>query len=1491
MTVHSARASGEAAQSGVSSWYSRRATTSLGYALLAALAYLPPLLTDRGRVAADTKQYLYLDPGRLLERASSMWDPNIGMGTVTHQNIGYLFPMGPFYWTLDRIGLPDWAAQRLWLGSLVFAAATGVLYLCRALGRRGPGVAVAALAYAFSPYSLHYAARISVILLPWAALGWLLGFTIRALRDGGWRYPALFAITVQVVGGVNATALVFAGVAPALWVLHSVLLARDVPLRRAAASIGRIALLAGVTSLWWMAGLSIQGGYGINILKYTETVKAVARTSMPNEVLRGLGYWFFYGQDRIGPWIESAHNYTQRPLVILLGYGLACLALLAAGTVRWRHRTYFALVALVGVVIAVGAHPYDSPTPLGALFKAFAGNSKAGLALRSTGRAIPLVVLGLAMLLGAGVDAVGRWLAIRGRARLSLGVALLAGALVLANFPALHDGTYYGTNLQRPEEVPGYWTEAAAYLDAQGHETRVIELPGSDFAAYLWGNTVDPITPGLMDRPYVARELIPYGNEPTADLLNAFDRRLQEGVSDPAGYRDLLARMSVGDVVLRNDIQYQRYDLVRPRALVRLMATEPEGLSLERTFGETAAGPPAPTNQDEETLAWPPGEEEPPPVMVYAVDGASPIVRTEADSRALVVAGSGEGLVDASDIGLLTGAGVVLYSASYPDEQDLRDAVAGDAVLVVTDSNRRRGRRWSTVLDNTGYTEQAGEQPYVDDPSDARLDMFPGQAEDAYTVTEQRGVREVVASAYGNPISYTPEDRPANAFDGDVETSWKAAAFDEAIGHRIRVELDEQITTDRVNLVQNLSGPRERWITEVELSFDGGEPQRVSLLATSRTERGQTVLFEEETFSTLEIKVRDVNVGRRYLHRGASPVGFAEIRMADRDATGDVRIDEVIRMPEDLLGALGDASAEHPLVLVMSRQRQVPVPPRSDEELGMARAFTLPTGRTFGVTGTIRLSPDVPSALLDSLLGLPTAQDGGVDTDANEYLEGCIRCRAGAAIDGDRATAWNTPFVGVERQWVDYELSQPVTFDHMDLQVVADGRHSVPTHLLIEADGAAREVALPEITDLAVENATQEVTLRFPELTGRHIRVTVVAVRKNFTSDYFSTQPKTEPVGIAELGIPGLRLPEAPARVPPTCRTDLMMIDGDPFPVRMVGDRDTAEALGAIELLPCDPADPERVPVLDLGAGEHLVRVADGIDTGVQVYRLVVACGADGESIEVGGGRVTGLPREAPPAPAATVEESGRTSMRVRVQGATEPFWLVLGESNNAGWTARVAGGESLGGSRLVDGYANGWRIDPDGRDSFVVEIDWTPQRRVSASIAVSALGMLVCAGIVAVTWRRRRARAGVTLAGAGTEADEGADEGTDAPVLSNPFSGSGERAPAWAIVLGPLLTGGAAAAIVTPWVGLAVGVLVLGALRWPAARGVIAMLPPLVLGSAALYIAYKQQRDHLPPVFEWPTLFPRARTAGWVAIVLIGADAAVELLWRGRRSSPVAPE
>jgi arabinofuranan 3-O-arabinosyltransferase len=173
--------------------------------LLAVLSYVPLLLTATGQVAADTKAYLYTDPGRLVARAGWLWDPNVAAGTVTHQTIGYLFPMGPYYWLFQTLGVPDWIAQRLWLGSILFAAGAGTMWLLRRLGLTGGGVLVGGLVYMTSPYILPYFGRTSALLLPWAALPWLTGLLIVALRRGGWRAPVLFGLVLTLVGGTNAS--------------------------------------------------------------------------------------------------------------------------------------------------------------------------------------------------------------------------------------------------------------------------------------------------------------------------------------------------------------------------------------------------------------------------------------------------------------------------------------------------------------------------------------------------------------------------------------------------------------------------------------------------------------------------------------------------------------------------------------------------------------------------------------------------------------------------------------------------------------------------------------------------------------------------------------------------------------------------------------------------------------------------------------------------------------------------------------------------------------------------------------------------------------------------------------------------------------------------------------------------------------------------------------------------------------------------------------
>ncbi len=189
------------------------------------------------------------------------------------------------------------------------------------------------------------------------------------------------------------------------------------------------------------------------------------------------------------------------------------------------------MIVAVGMVLAVGAHPWDAPSPYGALFRTFTGGDL-GLSFRSTPRAVPLIVLGLAVFLGAGAAALARW-----RPGWHAPVAGVLIVLICLNMAPLFRGQLVDRNLVRDSEVPAYWLDAAAALDDGDRGTRVLELPGIDFAAYRWGNTVDPITPGLMDREFVARELIPYGTPPSANLVNDVDLPFQSDTRRTRGAR------------------------------------------------------------------------------------------------------------------------------------------------------------------------------------------------------------------------------------------------------------------------------------------------------------------------------------------------------------------------------------------------------------------------------------------------------------------------------------------------------------------------------------------------------------------------------------------------------------------------------------------------------------------------------------------------------------------------------------------------------------------------------------------------------------------------------------------------------------------------------------------------------------------------------------------------------------------------------------------
>lgn len=1408
----------------------RPSRTGPAVALLAVLAYLPALLTARGQVAADTKQYLMLDPGRLLAAAPHLWDPSLAAGHVTHQTIGYLWPMGPFFWLFDTVGLPDWVAQRLWIGTIVFLAATGMLVCARVL-RLAPSAALAAaLSYGLSPYLLGYVNRTSVLLSPWAGLGWLLALTILAARKGGWRYPALAALTITTIGGINATALVLCGLAPVLWLVHTAAFSRQLPAAECAKAGARIGSLAVGANLWWIVALAVQSRYGADVLTYTETVEAVSTTSLAGEVLRGLGYWLFYGGDVLGPWNSASTPYLQSPGLLGLGFALVVAGMVAVVTLRWVDRAFLALLVLVGTVVAVGAHRYADPSPLGAVVKGASAESTLVLALRSSTRAVPLVLLALALAVGAALTAMTSH-------RRQVVAATVVGALAVVNLPALWNGTLVDDLLRRPEDLPTWWDEAAAALDRRSPGTRVLELPGQEFAAYRWGQTNDPILPGLADRPLVTRDLQPLGGAAVMDLVNALDQRFQDGVEEPAAIAPVARLLGVGDVVHRGDVWFERYRTPRPEQTWATYRSGITGLGPASTFGRALANEPDVPVVDEDALTDLAIGNPVPPVAVLPVEGALPTVRARPADRTVLVAGSGDGLVDAAAAGVLDGNETVLYSASFPDE------LPAAARLVVTDSNRKRATQWRGTQDVHGDTETVDGAALVRDSADSRLPVFPGADTDTQTVAVQRGA-EVRASRYGSPTAYWPEDRAVRAVDGDLATAWRVADRADAEGERLRIDLPDAVDPGALGLVQDLR-VANRWITEVVVRTEQGDV-RAALTDASRQPAGQGITLPPGPTSWVEIEIAQTNIRGLADWMGVDAVGIAEVSFAG------LAVDEVIRPPVDLLARLGPASLERPLDVVLTRHRVDPSKRwRDDPEPSLVRLVTNPVGRGFAVGGTARLSARADDATLAGLV----EPDAPVRAIANARLAGSPTSWGRSAVDGDETTLWRSPFDPVEGTSITVAVGALGTFDRLDLVVAADGRASVPTALAVEAGGVRREVSLPAVAD-GPEGTLARLPVVFEPVAGDTVTVTVTAFRPVFTIDRRSAEAVALPLAVAELGL-GVTTGPLPPTVDTGCRP-LLSVDGAPVNVRLQGPTAQVLAGAPMALEPCEAGG------LLLPAGEVVLRSVPGRATGLDVDRVVLRSVA-------GGGPGSPPPPSTPASVAVTDVDDDRTTVSATIPAASGPFWLVLGQSDNRGWSAEVDG-KDLGAPSVVDGGSNGWLVDPAGATGPLrVQFRWTPQRFVWFGLLASAVGVLVC--LVLVVAGRSKER-------------EGAEP--DGPTLASPWRS--QPVGSWTgTVIGALVSGAVAALTIVPAAAAVVAPLVALSLRWRHGRAVLATVG---LGAiVAVAVAYVGRQIVTEPAegFGWVTRFEPTHRIALLAVVLVAADALAEVV--RDRTQPPAPE
>ena len=389
-------------------------------------------------------------------------------------------------------------------------------------------------------------------------------------------------------------------------------------------------------------------------------------------------------------------------------------------------------------------------------------------------------------------------------------------------------------------------------------------------------------------------------------------------------------------------------------------------------------------------------------------------------------------------------------------------------------------------------------------------------------------------------------------------------------------------------------------------------------------------------------------------------------------------------------------------------------------------------------------------------------------------------------------------------------------------------------------------------------------------VTADHVRIVIEDMRQVLTKDWYSNLPVIMPVAIAEVGIDGLTVNQPTGPLSSGCRDDLVTVNGIGIPIEVTGTVDDAIARRSLAVTGCGNQP------LELPAGEVVVEVADGRTTGFDLDQLLLASQAGGDALQPGA-----LPREVPPGPATTVDDSGRVTTAGSIDGATNAYWLVQSQSWSSGFEATVDGA-NLGEPVLVNGFATGWLLTDPSATPVAYDIEWTPQRVVWVALGISGVAALVVLALMILGRRQPRRTPAVTSPSL-----------PDDPTLDWPPWSAGASTSASTPLLGTAMAVAAAIAVTIAaalnlpsgwaWLAPGLGAVAGVSLRFVRARNLPGLVAVLLLSASAAYTVLQQYRNDYPPDFVWPAEFGRVHVLGVVALLAMGILALRDLVERRR--------
>ena len=1261
-----------------------------------------PFLSHPGQILADTKIDLAINPGGFLRRALHLWDP-AQFGQLQDQAAGYLFPIGPFFLLGKLAAIPAWVIQRLWITFILLAAFLGIVRLARMLGiGTQSSQIVAGFSYALAPTGLSLLGTLSSEFLPIAMLPWILIPLVRFVRarsdraedgaDTGMPSPragsalmravAQSAVAVAMCSGINAAATGAVLIPPVIYLLT---VPRPAPRWRIMAWWVSAVLLA---TFWWLYPLLLENRYGVSILPYTESAATTTAVTSLSNALRGTENWITYLVVDGQPWWPVGFRIATGALAtivtgLIAGLGLSGLVSRRRDRLPRPHQRFLLCVLLAGVFLILTGYVSALGNPLAGHLDQLINGPLAPL--RNLRKFDPLIRLPVAIGLAALLTDPPAWLQ---RARLAT-VSLRQGLTVVAAAAiALLAVPVYASGLSTPgsfASVPAYWVSAANWLNQHAANEAVLEEPGARFGQYTWGSPMDDILEPLFNGDWASSQLSAIGSVGNARLLEAIDQQMAAGAGS-AGLTDLLARMGIRYLVVRNDLIRPDLRGAWPARIHEAIAESP-GIIQVAQFGSAPAGNPAPANAVSSFNA------PYPPVQIYQVHGAEPAAVVQPTADTMRVYGAPEALLTLADENVLRGRPVLLNS----DGSGIHASST-----VVTDSLRRRVRNFGEIRDDYSPTLTAA-QPLS--TFEAAADYTEPSWRKDEAVAQYSGIANVTASSSASDIDAIPAQSgtgrlPFAAVDGNLDTMWESGSLNGPVGQWIRVDLLHHVDASTIGIAfaDNLAiGPQ---VASVVVSTETG--QVVDRVAS--TGRYQRLELPPGPTTWLQITIRSVahppgnELGRQ--------VGIAEIAIPGISAS------RTIEAPDVNLPGGGDPSAvilakaePEPSGCMPTSQLWVCSPElekSTEEQYGFSEGFTVAAAMTADLTGSAVLTdPTLIEKYAFPGGGQPQVTASSADTaDPAD--------QAWSAFDGDPATTWISG--GLD--------------SHPTLTIRWDGTKPVDMLTVIRPPGVTGSLPV-QITGSGGQVRSGVVggsgllgsdTLSFAPMRTSSVRLTFTAT--------------DGPVQISEIRIPGVRPLSAVsgARITLPCGAGPRLeVAGTAIPTRASGT--------VADVLDGEPLSFSACRAASVAAGQN--RVYEPGSDAFSVQSVVLDRSARYRSAQdsPGPGLLTAMP-PASSRPASVLQWSAASRI-LRVAAASQSY-LAVNENFNAGWQATI-GGRILQPVQL-DGWKQGWLLPAGTRG--LVKLTYLPDAPYRASLFGGLAALAVIIAVAFAPRRRRRERA-----------------------------------------------------------------------------------------------------------------------------------------------------